>query len=127
MQITLGGPNRWILAALNFRSPHALSGIGPGISTTALPFRCQIDTAMRMLEQASLTSNFTQDATVRVSGMRHRIEYLPVWIVVKLFGLMPRPLARACGILLGQLVYVLHGRLRRVGFRNLQMAFPQMS
>ena len=37
--------------------------------------------------------------------MRHRIEYLPVWIVVKLFGLMPRPLARACGILLGQLVY----------------------
>ena len=37
--------------------------------------------------------------------MRHRIEYLPVWIVVKLFGLMPRPLARACGIFLGQLVY----------------------
>jgi Kdo2-lipid IVA lauroyltransferase/acyltransferase len=59
--------------------------------------------------------------------MRHRIEYLPVWIVVKLFGLMPRPLARACGIFLGQLVYYLHGRLRRVGFRNLQMAFPQMS
>jgi KDO2-lipid IV(A) lauroyltransferase len=59
--------------------------------------------------------------------MRHRIEYLPVWIVVKLFGLMPRPLARACGIFLGQFVYFLHGRLRRVGFRNLQMAFPQMS
>jgi KDO2-lipid IV(A) lauroyltransferase len=59
--------------------------------------------------------------------MRHRIEYLPVWIVVKLFGLMPRPLARACGIFLGQLVYFVHGRLRRVGFRNLQMAFPQIS
>jgi Kdo2-lipid IVA lauroyltransferase/acyltransferase len=59
--------------------------------------------------------------------MRHRIEYLPVWLVVKLFGLMPRPLARACGIFLGQLVYFLHGRLRRVGFRNLQMAFPDMS
>ena len=59
--------------------------------------------------------------------MRHRIEYLPVWIVVKLFGLMPRPLARACGITLGELVYFVHGRLRRVGFRNLQMAFPQLS
>lgn len=59
--------------------------------------------------------------------MRHRLEYAPVWLLVQGIGLLPRPLARALGIALGRLVYLLHGRLRRVGRRNLELAFPEKS
>lgn len=59
--------------------------------------------------------------------MRFRLEYALVWCVVKSIGLLPRPLARAVGISIGQLTYLLHGKLRRVGMRNLTMAFPQKS
>jgi KDO2-lipid IV(A) lauroyltransferase len=41
--------------------------------------------------------------------------------------LLPRPLARAKGIVLGLIVYLLFGRLRRVGMRNLALAFPDMN
>ena len=58
--------------------------------------------------------------------MRHRLEYALVWFWIKVVGLLPRPLARAKGIALGLLVYLLHGRLRHVGMRNLKLAFPQM-
>lgn len=53
------------------------------------------------------------------------LEYAPVWLLVQGLGLLPRPLARAAGIALGRLVYRLHGRLRRVGMRNLDLAFPE--
>ncbi len=59
--------------------------------------------------------------------MRERLEYWIVWLWVKAVGLLPRPLARSQGITLGLLVYWLHGRLRRVGMRNLSLAFPGMS
>jgi KDO2-lipid IV(A) lauroyltransferase len=59
--------------------------------------------------------------------MRYRLEYALVWCVVKSIGVLPRPLARALGILLGQLIYLFHGKLRRVGLRNLTLAFPDMS
>ena len=58
--------------------------------------------------------------------MRFRFEYALVWCLVKLIGLLPRALARALGIGLGQLIYILHGKLRRVGMRNLGLAFPAM-
>ena len=58
--------------------------------------------------------------------MRHQLEYAPVWLLVKLLGLLPRPLARALGISLAWTVYLLHGRLRRVGMRNLEMAMPDL-
>jgi KDO2-lipid IV(A) lauroyltransferase len=64
--------------------------------------------------------------TVSRFVMRSRLEYAPVWLIVKTIGLLPRPLARAAGILLGQAVYLLHRRLRRVGLRNLTLAFPEM-
>ena len=59
--------------------------------------------------------------------MRQRIEYAPAWLIIKLLGFLPRPLARAAGIALAQLVYVLHPRLRSVGMRNLELAFPEKS
>jgi KDO2-lipid IV(A) lauroyltransferase len=57
--------------------------------------------------------------------MRYRVEYALAWLIIKILGLLPRPLARAVGIFIGQLVYVLHVKLRRVGMRNLQLAFPE--
>jgi len=59
--------------------------------------------------------------------MRFRLEYALAWSVVKAIGALPRSLARSAGIALGQLIYVLHGKLRRVGMRNLAMALPDMS
>jgi Kdo2-lipid IVA lauroyltransferase/acyltransferase len=59
--------------------------------------------------------------------MRHRIEYLPVRLLAALVGALPRSLARAFGISLGLLAYALYPRLRRVGLRNLQLAFPDKS
>jgi len=59
--------------------------------------------------------------------VRHRLEYALVWFWIKVVGVLPRPLARAKGISLALLVYLVHGRLRRVGMRNLALAFPQMS
>jgi KDO2-lipid IV(A) lauroyltransferase len=57
--------------------------------------------------------------------MRHRLEYAVSWVLIRGIGILPRPLARGAGITLAQLVYVLHPKLRRVGMRNLRLAFPQ--
>jgi KDO2-lipid IV(A) lauroyltransferase len=59
--------------------------------------------------------------------MRRKLEYAAAWPFIKLLGILPRPLARACAIAISQLVYLFHVRLRRVGMRNLEMAFPNKS
>lgn len=59
--------------------------------------------------------------------MRQRLEYALAWPIIKVLGALPRPLARAAAIALGWTVYLLHYRLRRVGMRNLALAFPQKS
>jgi Kdo2-lipid IVA lauroyltransferase/acyltransferase len=59
--------------------------------------------------------------------LRERLEYALVWPWVKFLGMLPRPLARAVGISFGLTIYFVHGRLRRVGLRNLALAYPQMS
>jgi Kdo2-lipid IVA lauroyltransferase/acyltransferase len=59
--------------------------------------------------------------------VRHRLEYAVVWLLVRLLGALPRPLACLVGIVLARAVYVLHRRLRRVGMRNLEIAFPGKS
>ena len=64
---------------------------------------------------------------MRFRLMRFRLEYAFAWFIVKTIGILPRPLARAVGIALGQLIYLLHGKLRRVGMRNLDVAFPEKS
>jgi len=55
--------------------------------------------------------------------LRHKLEFAPVWLLVHFIGILPRPLARAAGILLGYKMYFLLPRLRRVGMRNLELAF----
>src|SRR5437588_1160347 len=59
--------------------------------------------------------------------MRQRLEYAAAWPFIKILGILPRPLARAFGICLGWIVYLVHVRLRQVGMRNLALAFPEKS
>ena len=59
--------------------------------------------------------------------MRHKLEYLPVRWLGRFLGALPRSWTRAFGISLGMLAYVAHRRLRRVGRRNLDLAFPAKS
>jgi len=59
--------------------------------------------------------------------MRKRIEFWLVAAVAHALGWMPRGLARLlAGVLVGG-VYPLLLRLRRVGLRNLELAYPQLS
>src|SRR5512141_1194236 len=57
--------------------------------------------------------------------MRHRLEYAPVWLIIRAFAVLPRPLARALGISLAHALRLLHRRLWKVGLRNLELAFPE--
>ena len=57
--------------------------------------------------------------------MLDKLQYWPVAVMVRLIGVLPRPLAHGVGIVIGRLVYYLHPRLRRVGLRNLAMALPE--
>ena len=57
--------------------------------------------------------------------MRQRLEYAAAWPFIKILGILPRKLARALGISLGWIIYIVHFRLREVGMRNLSLAFPE--
>src|SRR5215468_3182153 len=57
--------------------------------------------------------------------MRRRLEYAAAWPFLKIMRILPRPVSRAFAIVIAQLVYLLHFRLRQVGMRNLAMAFPE--
>ena len=59
--------------------------------------------------------------------MRRELEYAAAWPFIKLLGWLPRPLSRTFAIALGRVFYLLHFRLRRVGMRNLELAFPERS
>ena len=57
--------------------------------------------------------------------MRKRLEYWLVLAVARTLGWMPRGLARLAADMLAFAVYLLLGRLRRVGVRNLERALPE--
>ena len=59
--------------------------------------------------------------------MRETIEYWLAIAVARSLGRMPRGLARQLACMLAFAVYWAHGRLRRVGVRNLELAFPELS
>jgi KDO2-lipid IV(A) lauroyltransferase len=73
----------------------------------------------------SLKSDAWRDVTAASPGMRQRLEYALAWLIIKPLGAMPRPLARAAAISLARIAYWLHFQLRRVGMRNLAVAFPE--
>src|SRR5256885_3604297 len=57
--------------------------------------------------------------------MRQRLEFVLAWLIIKILGGLPRPMARAAAIALSWTIYLLHVRLRSVGMRNLALAFPE--
>jgi KDO2-lipid IV(A) lauroyltransferase len=59
--------------------------------------------------------------------MLYRLQYWPLLALVRFIGIMPRPLARGIGLLIAGAAYHGHLRLRRVGMRNLELAFPEKS
>ena len=60
-------------------------------------------------------------------SVREIAEFAVVWAFVHGLRLFPRGLARAIGVLIGAFAYRGLGRLRRVGVRNLELAFPEMT
>ena len=59
--------------------------------------------------------------------MRTKLEYFAVLLLIRGIGLLPRGLARRIGAVIGALAFLALPRLRRVGYRNLQIAFPDLS
>jgi Kdo2-lipid IVA lauroyltransferase/acyltransferase len=57
--------------------------------------------------------------------MRKRFEFILVWTLVKIVGSLPRPVARGIGAGMGRAAFFLLPRLRRTGYRNLALAFPE--
>jgi len=77
------------------------------------------------VQRSGLTAKIP-NATVSLP-LRYRLEYALAWLLIKFVGMLPRPMARALGISIAWTVYLLHGKLRRVGMRNLELAFPDQS
>jgi KDO2-lipid IV(A) lauroyltransferase len=61
------------------------------------------------------------------ASARETAEFALVWTFVQGLRLLPRSLARAAGVAIGAAAYRGLGRLRRVGLRNLELAFPEMT
>ena len=59
--------------------------------------------------------------------LRQRLEYAATWSLIHLLGLPPRSVARSVGAGIGAVAYHALPRLRRIGLRNLQLAFPEKS
>ena len=59
--------------------------------------------------------------------MRRKLEYVAVLALITALGLLPRGAARRAGAMIGLLAFLVLPRLRRVGHRNLQIAFPDLS
>jgi Kdo2-lipid IVA lauroyltransferase/acyltransferase len=60
-------------------------------------------------------------------SVRETAEFAVVWTFVYGLRALPRELARAIGAIIGAIAFRVLGRLRRVGLRNLEMAFPEMT
>jgi KDO2-lipid IV(A) lauroyltransferase len=60
-------------------------------------------------------------------SVREAAEFAAVWLFVHGVRLLPRSMARAVGSGIGAIAFSALGRLRRVGVRNLELAFPEMT
>ena len=57
--------------------------------------------------------------------MRSSLEFAFVYLLVKLLRLLPRKMARQAGAGIGAIAFLAVPRLRHVGLRNLELAFPE--
>jgi KDO2-lipid IV(A) lauroyltransferase len=53
-------------------------------------------------------------------------EFVPAWLLLRMLSVLPRSIAISVGKLIAVAAYYLHGRLRRVGYRNLALAMPEL-
>ena len=58
-------------------------------------------------------------------ALRNIVEFTPAFLLLKFLGFLPRGAAIFLGKVIGEAVYLLHRRLRRVGFRSLALAMPE--
>jgi Kdo2-lipid IVA lauroyltransferase/acyltransferase len=72
-----------------------------------------------------LSDNTQKELTNVDASVRERAEFAVVWLFVHVLRVLPRGLARAVGAGIGALAFRVLGRLRRVGVRNLELAFPE--
>jgi KDO2-lipid IV(A) lauroyltransferase len=68
-----------------------------------------------------------QNAQSRTVSLRHRLEDAALRAMVGTVGALPRRWARTAGAAVGWLAWRVLGRLRRVGLRNLELAYPEKS
>lgn len=59
------------------------------------------------------------------ASVREWLEYIGLRLLVAFIGFLPRPLARSVGAGIGDIAWHALGRLRKVGMRNLEIAFPE--
>ncbi|HEX5282926.1 MAG TPA: hypothetical protein VFW30_02315, partial [Bryocella sp.] len=62
----------------------------------------------------------------RRASLREWLEYIALRLIVATLKWLPRSISRASGAAIGALAWHLVGRLRRIGLRNLSLAFPDM-
>jgi KDO2-lipid IV(A) lauroyltransferase len=60
-------------------------------------------------------------------SVRETAEFAVVWLFVQGIRLLPRRAARTVGAAIGAIAFRALGRLRRVGLRNLELAFPNIT
>ncbi len=68
----------------------------------------------------------SQPQPVRRATLREWLEYFGLRLIVAVLKWLPRSLSRVKGATIGFLAWHLIGRLRRIGLRNLSLAFPDM-
>jgi KDO2-lipid IV(A) lauroyltransferase len=59
--------------------------------------------------------------------MKRWFEYVAVWLLLKVVGTLPRPLARSLSAAVAAVIYALLSKLRRTTEFNLALAFPDWS
>jgi KDO2-lipid IV(A) lauroyltransferase len=59
-------------------------------------------------------------------GIKGVAEYTLAWLLIRSFGAMPRRMAHQTAAFLAWIGFHLAGRQRRAGFRNLELAFPEL-
>ena len=88
-------------------------------------YRASWRLSLHLIHLARTTQTGTLDSPTIT--LRHRAEFVAVWLFLNILGLLPRGVARAAGARIGAFAYRALGRLRGVGLRNLELAFPSLA
>jgi len=67
----------------------------------------------------------SENVAEKRTSLRQRLEYWALRLMMAAVGVLPRRAARAMGAGIGAVIWTLLGRLRNVGLRNLELAFPE--